>query len=632
MNTILESIANWTNQLWPFMFNHLWQATLFAFLVLIASHLIKRIPAKAQHAVWLIALVKFALPSAAVFLLAKIAGIDFDKLFIWHTNAVSSSNVATLTLIAEPVMQKDSDTVSSFISSQSVIYTGLTIIWLLTGLAFLAFWCRRRIQLTRAIKTGQIVYAGREAESLKRVKSWLLIDRDIDLILSPRVNEPGVWRVWNPVIVLPTGISEHLNEAELDTVIMHELFHVIRRDNLFGNLQMVLCCLFWFHPIVWLIDRKLLAERERACDEAVVDHCGTSLIYASGILKVCKMGLTPGWKVAGVSGVSGSNLDKRIEHIMKNTASGRLKTAHWLLVGGLVVTALCLSIGAGIFSRSTVSAQSFVANDGRTYQTGETIEVPIRFSNQRGFNEKIPFLFSNAKAEVTKVEMISASPDPVAEANFNHYRIKMKVSLENNWAQRLTGLGVFLRNEEWTWSVYIEQVNLSIEPFGRFEFERQVIVTLPNETPLGSLFVEPAAAQSEEGGRWGGGVPSMLRPPPPPPPPRPQSGVAGGIRGGVYVGVGRGVPGGVHGGEFELPVSAAIRPEYTTEARRNRTQGDVRLRALIASDGAVEKAEVVQGLPDGLNEQAIKCVKQVKFSKGEPHWINLRIVFSLADY
>jgi BlaR1 peptidase M56 len=45
---------------------------------------------------------------------------------------------------------------------------------------------------------------------------------------------------------------------------LHELIHVSRRDNLLGALKMLSCCLFWFRPLIWLIDHKLLAERELA--------------------------------------------------------------------------------------------------------------------------------------------------------------------------------------------------------------------------------------------------------------------------------------------------------------------------------------------------------------------------------
>jgi TonB family protein len=675
MITILEMVSNWSSRFWPFMVNHLWQATLFALLVLVASHLVKRLPAKARHAVWLLALVKFGLPSAIILLVAKFAGIDFHSILSHYGSAVPVSKAIspTITLIAEPVLQQSASAHAISIGPYAGLYLVLSIIWVTACCTFLALWFRRRVQLSRAILAGQMTFSGREVEALKRVKIWLMIDRDVDLILSPRINEPGVWRVWNPVLVLPTGIADHLTEAELDTVIMHELFHVIRRDNLFGNLQMILCCLFWFHPIVWLIDRKLLAERERACDEAVIDHTGTSQIYASGILKVCRMGLTPGWKVAGVSGVSGSNLDKRIEHIMKNTNSGALKTAHWMLIWGLAVVAICFSLGAGVFSRSSVTAQSLTNGSG--------VEVPIHFRNERGYNERIPFLFTSAKAEVTKLQ-------PATKSNDTVYRIRLKIALENNWSRQLTGLGVYLTNEESTWRVYMEQVNLSIEPSGQFEFEREVTVTLQNETSLGDLYIVAASGQSEAGDTWGMPVPSMRTmvkppppppmpplppgaerspqsiPPPPPPPPRPTSaineiipggpvdGISGGIPGGIPGGEPIGVPGGIPGGEpggvpggipngdpgGTAPTTSSHhmlkefpRPEYTEEARNNRTQGTVLVRIYVDSYGKIENAVIIDGLPDGLNEKALECAYKIRFNEGERFSTNVRISFALND-
>src|SRR4051812_44468439 len=185
MISILETVSNWSNQLWPLMVNHLWQATLFALVVLAASHLVKKIPAKAQHAVWLLALVKFALPSAAFLLLAKFAGIDFGHAFRGTTAQTSVAIAPTITMIAEPVIQQNS--YAELISPRTGLYIALTVIWLVVCAVFLALWFKRRVQLSRAILAGQTVFSGRETEALKRVKSWLLIERDVDLILSPSV-------------------------------------------------------------------------------------------------------------------------------------------------------------------------------------------------------------------------------------------------------------------------------------------------------------------------------------------------------------------------------------------------------------------------------------------------------------
>jgi TonB family protein len=54
-------------------------------------------------------------------------------------------------------------------------------------------------------------------------------------------------------------------------------------------------------------------------------------------------------------------------------------------------------------------------------------------------------------------------------------------------------------------------------------------------------------------------------------------------------------------------------PRYTEEARKNKVEGIVLARALIGSDGLVKKVAIIRGLPDGLDEQAIEAVYQLKF-------------------
>src|SRR5258706_15717253 len=121
-------------------------------------------------------------------------------------------------------------------------------------------------------------------------------------------------------------MADHLSDPELEAVMAHELIHVARWDNLVGNLHMLLCCLFWFHPLTWIIDRRLMNERERACDEAVIALGGEPQVYASSLLKVLKFCL--GWRVAGVSYAAGSNLVRRVERIMANESDRTIRMSH----------------------------------------------------------------------------------------------------------------------------------------------------------------------------------------------------------------------------------------------------------------------------------------------------------------
>src|SRR5215212_7730607 len=79
--TYYELLLEWSGRSWPVVANHLWQATLFFLIVLFVSASLKRAPTRVHYSLWLVALAKFVLPSAAVAWLVSRAGIDFSSLF-----------------------------------------------------------------------------------------------------------------------------------------------------------------------------------------------------------------------------------------------------------------------------------------------------------------------------------------------------------------------------------------------------------------------------------------------------------------------------------------------------------------------------------------------------------------------
>ena len=76
-------------------------------------------------------------------------------------------------------------------------------------------------------------------------------------------------------------------------------------------------------------------------------------------------------------------------------------------------------------------------------------------------------------------------------------------------------------------------------------------------------------------------------------------------------------------------------PQYTEEARANKINGTVVLRALVGADGDVKQVRVVSGLPYGLNEKAIEAARQTKFKPAMkdgqpvPHWVVLQMSFNI---
>lgn len=164
-------------------------------------------------------------------------------------------------------------------------------------------------------------------------------------------------------------ITERLRPSQLEAMLAHEFCHVRRHDNLTSALHMIVEAIFWFHPLVWWIGSRLVEERERACDEAVLISGATPHDYVQGILEVCKSYLeTP---LACVSGVTGSNLKKRIHLILARRLPKNLSFAKKLTLAGSGAAALLIPVALGIVGTPLIEAQSQPAAPGIALQSLE---------------------------------------------------------------------------------------------------------------------------------------------------------------------------------------------------------------------------------------------------------------------
>jgi beta-lactamase regulating signal transducer with metallopeptidase domain len=343
----LDPLSEIALRIGPLLVDHLWQSTLFAALALGAVLLLRRGPARARHGVWLMVSAKLALPSCALVGLAGAAGID---------------RAAILSSLGAPPSLGD---LSRTIDRVTTPFTGpgasvpgivpprdfraelpalLAIVWAAGCSVVAGSWWRQRQRVSRAAAAGRPIAPGRERAALERARERAGSIGPTPLLVSPIVEQPGVFGVLNPVVLLPQGLADRLSDEELETVLLHELVHVRRRDNLIGHLHMALCCLFWFYPVAWLVDRRLLVERERACDDEVLGLSLAPGVYVSSLLKVYLFCLGP--RVAGVS-AAGSCLRERLAGIAAHRASSRLNGAHRALVAA-AATALLLFLAAGL--------------------------------------------------------------------------------------------------------------------------------------------------------------------------------------------------------------------------------------------------------------------------------------------
>jgi bla regulator protein blaR1 len=146
--------------------------------------------------------------------------------------------------------------------------------------------------------------------------------------------------------VWPEGISERLEDAHLEAILAHELWHVGRHDNLAAAIHMLVEAIFWFCPVVWWLGARLVEERERACDEEELELGSDRQVYAESILKICEFCV--GSPLACISGVTGADLKKRMVRIMSEGVARKLDFSKKLLLSaaGVLAVAVPFTFGA----------------------------------------------------------------------------------------------------------------------------------------------------------------------------------------------------------------------------------------------------------------------------------------------
>jgi beta-lactamase regulating signal transducer with metallopeptidase domain len=111
------------------------------------------------------------------------------------------------------------------------------------------------------------------------------VRRPVRLLRSVDRSMPMAFGTRQPAIVIPS-VSETWSEDRRRAVLLHELAHIARHDCLTQLLAAVACAVYWLHPGVWWVARRLRVERELACDDRVLQAGTHAREYAEHLLEL----------------------------------------------------------------------------------------------------------------------------------------------------------------------------------------------------------------------------------------------------------------------------------------------------------------------------------------------------------
>jgi bla regulator protein BlaR1 len=118
------------------------------------------------------------------------------------------------------------------------------------------------------------------------VSAGLNIKKTTKFYLSEIVNVPLVVGYLKPVVLFPIALVNHLENDQVEAILIHELSHIRRNDFLLNLIKTTIETLLFFNPFVWMTSRFIHIEREHACDDLVLKHTGKPLNYAHALLKL----------------------------------------------------------------------------------------------------------------------------------------------------------------------------------------------------------------------------------------------------------------------------------------------------------------------------------------------------------
>ena len=243
-----------------------------------------------------------------------------------------STNVpqAALDNLAVPTQEESLWHMPSEIVFQfSEILTALIVVWFIGSL-----W-RTLTVFGSFLRTRHLIKSCKPVKH-KNIRE-LVADADIEIFTAKKINSPMVVGLMSPKIILPENIFQQLSSEQLAPIVLHELAHIQRNDIWFSHFQEFIAEVFWWSPVIRLLNNKIHIDRELACDLRAVKQLNNNKQYAQSLIDCAKLMITQQRSVLAMGLFSQKKeLHNRISTVLK---SKKLKTPSML-----TIIAVCLGL------------------------------------------------------------------------------------------------------------------------------------------------------------------------------------------------------------------------------------------------------------------------------------------------
>jgi CubicO group peptidase (beta-lactamase class C family) len=255
------------------------------------------------------------------------------------------------------------------------------LIWMGGAAVLSGRWAGRFLAMLRLRGRARLVLDPDRLQLVQDAAGELGSPGRLAVLESDEVQVPMVWGPPGRFLVLPAA-SPVSSRGQLHMILLHELAHLRRRDTLWSTAGELLCCLVWFHPLLWLALARLRTEQEIASDDAVLRGKVRPSDYSSLLLEFARRERDSRTRLVPVLGTAasygGAPMARRLTSILDprtdHAGPGLVQVLGVVLVFAGLLAACGLLDPARVLARASTGPEQDAAAAGKPIDTPESLE------------------------------------------------------------------------------------------------------------------------------------------------------------------------------------------------------------------------------------------------------------------
>jgi len=224
------------------------------------------------------------------------------------------------------------------------------------------------------------------------------------------LNVPAVIGLFHPVVLLPVRALTGLTPEQLEAVIAHELAHIKRFDVAVNFFQVIAETLFFFHPAVWWLNKRIRADREDCCDDVAIAECGGTVGYARALATMETWRDVPDFAMA----VTGSPVATRVARLLGISQQQNGARTAGVVTASLALATALIAAGVSFGVANPALAQSAGGSFQQLVTQADQAPAVTQFAHVVEAEEDVEDVVSAEVAQEEQEAEVDASAEPTA--------------------------------------------------------------------------------------------------------------------------------------------------------------------------------------------------------------------------